>query len=64
LREVRDIYLQAYHRALRLILTHSLRHPRAAYWADACELYERRYQELDQRINHARIAAARVRRAA
>jgi len=50
LRESRNVYLEAYHRCLRFILTHSLNHPRANFIADACEAYETRYRDLDQRI--------------
>ncbi len=50
LREARDTYFAAYHRALRFILTHGMDHPRAAFIADACDAYEAKYQDFDQRI--------------
>jgi len=51
LRQTRDIFLRSYHRTLRLILTHSLNHPMADFWADACETCEKKYQDIDCRVD-------------
>lgn len=51
---VRNVYFQAYHRALRLINTHGLDHPFGQLWADACEAYEARYTQLEQRLDRGR----------
>jgi len=58
LREARDVYLQAYHRCRRFIVTNSLDHPRANDIATMCERYEERYQDLDRRIETIRNAQA------
>jgi hypothetical protein len=50
LREARNVYLHAYHRCLRFILANSLNHPRADVIANACEIYEGRYQDMDSHI--------------
>jgi hypothetical protein len=56
LRDARNVYLQAYHRTRRYIITHGLDAPAGNLAADAYECYERRYQDLDQQI--ARIERA------
>ena len=50
-RNDRNLALATYHRARRLIVKYSLDDPRGEMWADACELYEERYQKLDEQID-------------
>lgn len=56
LRSARDIYLRAYHRCRRFIVTHNFDHPSADGIATMSETYEARYQELDCRIAAVRNA--------
>jgi hypothetical protein len=51
LRSRRNFHLESYHRALRLVLTCGLNHPRADQWATACEQHESAYLRLDQEID-------------
>jgi DNA primase len=50
LRDARNTYLAAYHRTRRYITRHGLDASAGNLAADACELYEARYQDLDERI--------------
>jgi hypothetical protein len=56
LRGTSNGYFHAYHRCLRWILQHGFTHPQAAMIADACEVYEARYQDLDRRIERVKRA--------
>jgi hypothetical protein len=51
MRARRDLYFHAYHRARKYIQRHGLDSPGGELAADAYELYEHRYQELDQHID-------------
>lgn len=56
LESLRNAHLAAYHKALRLILSRGLDHPRAALAADVAEVSEVRYQELDAQLDEWRQA--------
>ena len=51
LRERRNLYLRAYHRARKYIQTRGLDSPAGELAADGHDIYEQRYQELDQEID-------------
>ena len=52
----RDEVFRAYHRGLRYIMRHGLDSPHGELAADVAELYEKRYQDLDGRLDLLRQA--------
>jgi hypothetical protein len=59
LRRARNWRLESYHRAKQLIITHGLDHPMGGVWADAADICEREYLDLDRRIDLVEQAAVR-----